>query len=313
MFMTRTNREWPMGVKGWVGIASCVLGLGVVYFGYGIGTESPKKTAGAELTAPSQPSSNRPVQAMNLALGNMVFFAHDLGFNAKTVNNGPHDPAKLTVRLENQLQELRKIYREEATNNPSLVGGITLQIHIDPSGEVSRVKELASVIADSEFRKTVVAEAYKWSFVDIVAEPVIVSCSLLFVREGMDITTLVQWEKALGHLTDKNNPTRATAAGKQNAATEVAAAAKPNNATAPIHAAERAKAKPVPRIFQIKYATSLRPNPNFSSAPLTSFTIGTKVAVINRQGDWLEVKTTDNRFTGYIRKEFVTPVDVVRH
>jgi hypothetical protein len=251
---------------------------------------------------------------MNLALGNMVFFAHDLGFAVKTVKDGPYDPAKIALRLENQLQELRKIYRQEAVTNPSLVGGVTLQIHIDSSGEVIQVKELSSVIADSEFRKTVMAEAYNWSFADIVSEPVIVSCSLLFVREGMDITTLVQWEKALGHLTDKSNPARATAAAKQNAKTiELATMAKPNSPTAPINAVPTAKAKPDGKVFQIKYATSLRRYPNFSSDSLVAFTIGTKVAVLNRRGDWLEVRTTDNRYSGYIRKEFVTPVDVVRN
>jgi hypothetical protein len=34
--------------------------------------------------------------------------------------------------------------------------------------------------------------------------------------------------------------------------------------------------------------------------------------VINRRADWLEVKTTDNRFSGYIRKEFVTSEEVAR-
>lgn len=304
-----------LGLKGIVGIASCVIGVAVVYFAFGLGKEPIKKDATASAKPPVEENQRyRPVRAMNMALGNMVFFAHDLGFAVKTAKDGPHDPSKIAVRIENQLQDLREIYRQEVVHNASLVGGIMLQISIGPSGEVSQVKEISSLIADPEFRKSVVAEAYKWSFADIVSEPVIVSCPLLFVREGMDITTLVQWEKALGHLMDKANPARATAAAKQPVkAAEIASAAAPKpKPAAPINAAQTANTKTDAKLFQIKYATSLRKDPNFSSNSLVTFTIGTKVVVINNRGDWLEVKTTDDRYSGFIRKEFVTPITVAR-
>ena len=64
------------------------------------------------------------------------------------------------------------------------------------------------------------------------------------------------------------------------------------------------------KIFQIKYPTSLRKDPNFSSNSLVTFTIGTKVTVINRSRDWLEVRSHHNGPSGYIRKEFAIPVDV---
>jgi hypothetical protein len=76
--------------------------------------------------------------------------------------------------------------------------------------------------------------------------------------------------------------------------------------------AQAMNAKTDSKLFQIKYATLLRKDPNFSSSSLITFTIGTKVVVINKHGDWLEVKTTDDRFSGFIRKEFVTPITVVR-
>ena len=56
---------------------------------------------------------------------------------------------------------------------------------------------MSSFITDVNFRKAVVTEVGKWYFADVVSEPLIVACPLLFVHEGMDITTLVQWEKAL--------------------------------------------------------------------------------------------------------------------
>jgi hypothetical protein len=39
-------------------------------------------------------------------------------------------------------------------------------------------------------------------------------------------------------------------------------------------------------------------------------TIGTKVTVLGKQGDWLEVRTTASGPTGFIRKEFVAPAEV---
>ena len=73
-----------------------------------------------------------------------------------------------------------------------------------------------------------------------------------------------------------------------------------------------ASAKPEGKVFQIKYATSVRKDPNFSSPSLATLTIGTRVAVLQKQGDWLEVRSTDNSPIGFIRKEFVTLVEVAR-
>jgi hypothetical protein len=74
--------------------------------------------------------------------------------------------------------------------------------------------------------------------------------------------------------------------------------------------AQRAVMKTDAKEFQIKYATSLRKDPNFSAPSLLTFTIGTKVTVLRRQGDWLEVRSRAEGPTGFIRKEFVTPIQL---
>jgi len=307
-----------LGLKGIVGIASCVIGVGVVYFAFGVGDKPIKKDATASVKpAAEEGRRHRPVRAMNMALGDMVFFAHDLGFTVKTAKDAPYDDgSRIVLRIENQLQDLRELYRQESVKNASLVGGMMLQLNIGPAGDVLQVKDVSSLIADTDFRKAVVAAVAQWSFADIVSEPLTVSCPLLFVREGMDITTLVQWEKSLGHFTDKAASTRPTVIATQPAKAVVTAlpASSPGKPTGmPLDkAAQTTNAKTDAKLFQIKYATSLRKDPNFSSNSLVTFTIGTKVAVINKRGDWLEVKTTDDRYSGYIRKEFVTPVTVAR-
>jgi hypothetical protein len=307
MMMTN-NQDWPVGFKGIVGIASCVIGLGVVYFGYGIGTESPKKDAAAEARPSAQHQSKKPVRAMNLALGNMVFFAQDLGFTVRSAKEGLVDSSKIAARIENQLNGIRRLYREEVAKTSALAGGLVLQFNIAPNGEVSQVRELSSRLGDGEFRTAVAAEAATWSFAEIVTESLQVTCPLLFVHEGMDITTLIHWEKALAESNEKPSSARAAGTVAPSQAVKTAQSTAPGMV---VPAAQRA-AKADVKEFQIKYATSLRRNPNFSAPSLATFTIGTKVTMLGRQGDWLEVRSTPHGPTGFIRKEFVTPIEVAR-
>ena len=299
--MTR-NRDWAVSFKGVVGIASCVLGLGVVYFGYGIGTESPKKDAVAKVTSAEPRNGQRIVRAMNLALGNMVFFARDLGFAVKSVKGGGVDATAVAARIESQLIGIREMYRQEVGSNPALAGALVLQFNVGAAGEVSQVRELSARFNDVEFKKTVLGEVSKWSFDQVVSESLEVTCPLLFVHEGMDITTLLQWENLLGH---SANIARAPGNASSGPQAKTAPATAPTTPTTQRAAAESKE-------FHLRYATSLRKDPNFSSVTLTTFTIGTKVTVLGKQGDWLEVRSTANGPTGFIRKEFVTPADVAR-
>ena len=65
--LNSTLRNWPLNLKSLVGIVGCTFGLGVVYFGYGVGTESPKKEAAAKPSVPVQRDVKKPVRAMNFA------------------------------------------------------------------------------------------------------------------------------------------------------------------------------------------------------------------------------------------------------
>jgi len=296
-------------MKSVVGIVGCIVGLAVIYFGFGIGTESPKKDAVAGPNRAAAIDPSKPVRAMNLALGNMVFFSQDLGFSVRNAKDEAVNPTKIVARIEGQLQGMRELFRGEIARNPSLAGTMTLQFNIAPSGEVSQVREVSSRISDNDFKKAVIAESAKWSFAETLTEPVSVTCPLLFVHQGMDITTLVQWEKFVGQAGERPAPARVAAnnapAPAQNApATPVAAK------SAPAPAKVESMAKSEAKVFQIKYATLLRKEPNFSAASLVTFTIGTRVTVLGKQGDWLQVRSNDNGPTGFIRKEFVVPVDV---
>ena len=302
--MNSRNHESPVGFKGIVGIASCVIGLAVVYFGYDIGTKPPKNDAALAPPPTQQTDRKRPVRAMNMALGDMVFFARELGFRVEGAKESEIDLDKIAARIEGQLQEIRELYRQKIFNNSNLTGGLTLQLSIGPTGVVSQVRELSSRLNDDDFKQAVISAASKWSFSEVVEEDVQVDCPLLFVHEGMDITTLVQWEKSTAPAAEKT-PGAPPSGNSVTVQPAVVARgpARPNPRPTTV-------VKPDAKEFQIKYATVLRKDPDFSSPSLATFSIGTKVTVLRRHGDWLEVRASANGRTGFIRKEFVTPLEV---
>jgi hypothetical protein len=182
-------------------LASCALGAVLILSASKMGSRSED---GASGKAPSTEVKKKPSRSWNIALGNVVVVAPDLGFNAKVLKGGRVEESRIAARLESQLQGLREFYREESESDPSLMGGMLLQISVNSSGEVTHVKELVSRITDNEFKQAVLAEVSKWTFPEIIAETTTINCPLLFVREGMDITTVVQWEKTLGQFTEKS-------------------------------------------------------------------------------------------------------------
>jgi hypothetical protein len=302
-------------IRAIVAVVSCVLGVGLIVFGLGAGSIEPKEEASADEVAAAQTTRKKPLRAWNMALGNVVLVAPELGFAVKTTKDTEMADGKVISRIEGQLQSLREIYRTESEKNPTLMGELMLQLNVLPTGEVSQVKEITSRITDVEFKKAVMAEVSKWSFQEIVSENLTINCPLLFVREGMDITTLVQWEETLGQADDKGAVAKSND-GQAMQQSRLPQPAKPiGNATKSVAAVRSEKtgpttsAKPAATAYQIKYDTSLRKEPSFTSASVAKFTTGTKVSLLSSHGDWLEVRANDTASSGFIRKEFVAPLN----
>lgn len=305
----------PSNKRTIVAIAGCVMGVGLILFGFRTVTNQAKQETLADSKVPAA-KSQKPVRAWNVALGDVVVLAEELGFEVKGPTGSKSEQNKIQARIESQLQGLREFYREESEKNPTLMGGVMLQLTIAPSGEVSQVKELGSRIADAEFTKAVIAQVSQWWFQDLVSEPVMINCPLLFVREGMDITTVVQWEKALGPLADKPFVARTQPQPAQEAKTPepvktVARRAQPPSAPAP-RLLSSAAGRSAGTIYQLKYVTTVRTDPNFGAPSVAKFPAGAKVSLIRRRGDWLEVRSADVGLSGFIRKEFVTPIEMTR-
>jgi len=188
-----------LGAKGLVvACASCVVGLALLILVFGLGPSSRRDSTTEEKNSLAKEDSKKSQSAWNVALGNVVVIAPELGFAVKGPKDAAIELSRISAKIEAQLLAVRDLYRAESEKNSNLMGGLFLQLALGSSGEVAQVKELGWRITDGDFRKAVVAEVGKWEFRDVVPEGTTINCPLLFVREGMEITTLIKWEKTLG-------------------------------------------------------------------------------------------------------------------
>jgi hypothetical protein len=300
-----------------IALTSCVFGAALILLALQIGPKPQDNTGTAGEESSVKPQQKKPQRTWNIALGNVVVVAPDLGFNAKALRAGQVEESKVAARLESQLQGLRELYRQESERDPTLMGGVLLQLTVSPSGDVTNVKELSSRITDGEFKKAVLAEVSKWTFAEMITDSATITCPLLFVREGMDIATIVQWEKTLGQFSEKSviaktstQPIHQTQPqdGSKRSEPVAKAAAVSNKAKAE----QNSEVKSLPRVYQIKHPTAVRNEPNFESPSVGKFIAGAKVTVISIRGDWVEVRADEAGLGGFIRKEFVTPVELTQ-
>lgn len=306
------NKGRSAGRRIIIALASCALGAVLILLVSQMSSQSTDQTSTTKTESSVKAQQKKTQRAWNIALGNVVVVAQDLGLNAKTIKGGEVDEAKIAARLESQLQGLREFYRQESEREATLMGGMVLQLTVNPSGEVIRVKDLASRITDGEFKKAVLDEASKWTFPEIITDSTTITCPILFVREGMDITTIVQWEKTLGQFSaiaktssQQTQQSQAPEVAKRNE--PVARSAAVSNKAKADHNLE---AKQQTQIYQVKFPTTIRQEPNFDSESVGKFTAGTRVTIIAMRGDWAEVRGDNGSLSGFIRREFVTPVEL---
>ena len=85
------RRTGWFGVKAVAVVVVGALGLGAMFYGSSIGTETSKKSS---LPA-TESQSQKPVRAMNLALGPMVFLARELDFTVKNAKGEKLDDSRI--------------------------------------------------------------------------------------------------------------------------------------------------------------------------------------------------------------------------
>jgi hypothetical protein len=254
-----------------------------------------KPAAGAAAKEPKRHFLSSP------ALDYVVLGPKELGLQVSGSDGDEEQKARFGRSVENQLLSLRQLYRQEAQKNPDLMGAMLLQMTVDSSGAVTRVEERSSRIQDKEFKNAVIQEARKWNLADVSA-PAKIECPLLFVPAGMDMTSLIKWEKAQGLF--------------QQALLSPRVAPAPIAPPAPAPAKAQvtkalpdAKSNKVTAIYRVRTTTSLRKEPRFSAAPVEKLEPGTQVRVLAVRGDWLELQSKSGGSAGFIRKEYASLID----
>jgi hypothetical protein len=265
-----------------------------------------------------------------------VISAEELGF--KVSGDGAADAnrrdALISEKIKSQLDSLRSVYQQQSQQKPNLMGSITLQMTISPSGQVTKVEEFASQIKDAEFKKSVVDEVYKWRFPEASSGIVIVKYPLLFVLPGMDVATLLKIEQSIApkisepeKSTDSPSPSEDIGAGQQAKEPAIETPIKPEVKRTPPARPQPPTIDKDPRPVPAETPRLVEPPQRFVTTPyeatnntfvyrepredaprIASIAAGTKLNVVAVRGDWLEVRSRLGNPPGFIKKDSAAPV-----
>lgn len=273
----------------------CLAVLTLALLRQAIATKATGERRRGEVASKEHPKSR---SFFNPALGHLVFVPPELGIEVEAAN-AEWDEKETAKRIENQLLGLRRLYQREAEKKPELMGQVVLQLSVDSSGEVTHAQELFARLPDAEFRKQVVAIASGWKFDASGKGPARIVFPLLFIREGMDIGTVVAWERSLSARREADPEKPRASADDRRSRGGSAAAAEP---------AKAAGGRSVEALHRVRSITAVRSRPRYSAATVETLPAGAEVVVVGREGDWLRVRLP-GRESGYIRKEFAVPVE----
>ena len=247
---------------------------------------------------PKQPtfvgSRARPANTDSAVLAVDTF---GLSIQAKTSSASTQEVLE-QVAVEH-LARLHRTYSRWADTNGDLMGSLLLRVRVDSTGKVVDVSPLASHVTNTSFTKTVLDDVRKWKFPKAGVEVAEITVPLLFVPKGMDPETVVQWERKV----------RSGQEGEPSVLSAVSPDIQPSPAKAP--AARIAKPKPEPVLIAARTnrSVAIRESPRFSAKTVHEVDEDTQLNIIENEGDWLKVKIADAGFIGFVRKEFVSPIN----
>jgi hypothetical protein len=165
------------------------------------------------------------------------------------------------------------------------------------------------------------AEVRNWKFPKGVLDGAEITVPLLFVPKGMDPSTAVQWERNIRRTEEQEKIPFVLPIASASAPSKAAKdASKPVPPAADSHRPERIQASSLGQqglrgekeeqgAFKTKQSVALREKPRFSSKSVYEVDRDTELTVLANEGDWLKVKLATANSVGFVRKEFVAPID----
>src|SRR5262245_4512974 len=218
------------------------------------------------------------------------------------------------------LARLHRTYSRWADTNGDLMGSLLLKLTVDARGKVISVDSLATHVTNSGFTNTVLDDVLKWKFPKAGVEAAEITVPLLFVPKGMDPDTVVQWERKV----------RSAQEGEISAADLRVATGTPISAegeraptalppaphiiqpsavkSSTVHSAKPKKEEGL-IVVRTNRAVAIRENPRFSAKTIHEVDEDIQLNIVENKGDWLKVKIANAGFIGFVRKEFVSPLN----
>src|SRR5215475_9629265 len=260
-------------------------------------------------------SRTRPVNT-----GSAILAVDTFGLSIQAKKDSASTREVLERAAVQHLARLHRTYSRWADTNGDLMGSLLLKLTLDAKGKVVSVDSLASHVTNSTFTKTVLDDVQKWKFPKAGVQAAEITVPLLFVPKGMDPGTVVQWERKVRSAQEGETSVedlRVATSAPISAEGERVPAALPSashviqSSTVKSSTAHSAKPKKeeVFIVVRTNRAVAIRENPRFSAKTVREVDEDTQLSIVENQGDWLKVKIADASFIGFVRKEFVSPLN----
>ena len=254
--------------------------------------------------------------AVNTGSAVLAVDTSELSIHAK--NNSASTRQLLEQVAVQHLARLHRTYSRWADQNGDLMGRILLKLTVDATGRVVSVDPLASEVTNSSFEKTVMEGVRKWKFPRAGADGTEITVPLLFVPKGMDPHTVVQWERKVRSAQEEEKPAASLpAANKEPGVVERSPASlqsashtvQPNTTKPSTVRLPEPKKEEMLIPAKTNQSVSIRENPRFSAKIVQEVDEDTQLKILETRGDWLKVRMVNAGSTGFVRKEFVSPVN----
>ena len=219
-----------------------------------------------------------------------------------------------------QLAGLHQLYASWSSPKQEAIGSMLLRLFVDSSGRVTRIEPLKSQLTSDDFANVVLSEMRQWRFPTGAGAPVEITIPLLFVAKGMDPNTVVQWERRT-RVADGKEPAAAPTRVARVIPAVVSAKAAHGEAT-PVSVnppkvsqdvVTRTKVQPSPAqtfpMIKTTQAVALRQQPRFAAERVHEVDADTELSLLENKGDWLKVKVAHAGAIGFVRKEYVAPLN----
>jgi hypothetical protein len=250
---------------------------------------------------------------------NAVLAVDALGLKIQVKNAPPSAQERFENVAVRHLARLHRTYSTWYQSDEELMGSLHLKLKIDALGNVVSLHPETSYLANASFSDAVMAEVRNWKFPKGVLDGAEITVPLLFVPKGMDPSTAVQWERNIRRTEEQEKiPTVLPIANNSPVLKEAKHASKPVPPATDAPRPERIQASSLRQpqaekeelgAFKTKQSVALREKPRFSSKSIYEVDRDTELTVLANEGDWLKVKLAAANSIGFVRKEFVAPLD----